>query len=227
MPELPEVEILCRRLDEHTHGRRVSRIELASIAALKTYDPPIAALRGERFEGIERRGKYVCMNLGEHWLVIHLARGGWVRWRPRLTASSGRPGKGPLALRVGLEESAGFDVTEMGTEKRLAIWVVASPDDIEAVATLGPEPQDPALTAERLGEMLARENGDLKHAISRQSVIAGVGNAYSDEVLHAAKLSPFKPAAKLSPAELGRLHDALFRITTDAPNGRRASSSRT
>ena len=208
--------MLCRRLDERTPGCTVSRIELASIAALKTYDPPIAALKGERLDRVERRGKYVCMKLATHWLVIHLARGGWISWRPRLTASTGRPGRGPLALRVGLEDGAGFDVTEMGTEKRLAIWVVASPDNIEAVATLGPDPLDPALTTERLGEVLAREKGDLKHAISRQSVIAGIGNAYSDEILHAAKLSPFKPAARLNPAELARLHDALFGITTDA-----------
>jgi formamidopyrimidine-DNA glycosylase len=215
MPELPEVEALARRLDERTRGRSVERLELASVSALKTYEPPISALKGEAFGGVERRGKYVCMRIGRNWLVVHLARGGWVRWREKLTASPGRPGRGPLALRVGLGTD-GFDITEMGTEKRLALWVVADPADVEGIATLGPEPLDPSLTIERLGGLLAAEKGDLKHAISRQSVIAGVGNAYSDEVLHAARLSPFKPAAKLTPGELEALHSALTGVIGDA-----------
>jgi len=212
MPELPEVEALSKRLDERTRGRVVTRLEVASISALKTYDPPVSALKGATVRRVERRGKYVCMRIGDNWLVLHLARGGWVKWRDSLTANAGRPSRGPLALRVGFAEGDGFDVTEMGTEKRLALWVARDPADIEGVATLGPEPLDPALTKARLGELLAGEKGDLKHALSHQSLIAGVGNAYSDEVLHAARLSPFKPAAKLSAEELGRLHTALVEV---------------
>ena len=209
MPELPEVEALTRRLDERARGRTVTRLEVAAISALKTYEPPVATLRGATLHRVSRRGKYVCFEIGEHVLVLHLARGGWVRWWETLTTNPGRPSRGPLALRVGLAEGDGFDVTEMGREKRLAVWVVRDPSEVDGIATLGPEPLDPALTEERLGRLLARERGDLKHALSHQSLIAGVGNAYSDEVLHAARLSQFKPAAKLDPDELGRLHAAL------------------
>jgi formamidopyrimidine-DNA glycosylase len=262
MPELPEVEILCRRLDEHCGGRRVERAELASISALKTFDPPLRSLVGHEIKSCSRRGKYICFQLthpagglsppragtpspagrdlpavaspgsseeflspgtaardsagGPLWLVIHLGRGGWIKWRRQLAPAAARPGRGPLALRLGLEGGDGFDVTEMGTEKRLAIWVVTSPEEVPGVATLGPEPLDADFTLERLAVILQAENGDLKHVLSRQSVIAGVGNAYSDEALHAARLSPFKQAARLSPDELGRLHAALNLVLTEA-----------
>jgi len=223
VPELPEVEILCRRLEERCAGLVVERAELGSISALKTFDPPLAALVGRRVEGCRRRGKYICIGStgpagprGGLFLVLHLARGGWLKWRQQLPPAPVRPGRGPLALRVGLEGGAGFDVTEMGTEKRLAIWVVRDPESIDSLATLGPEPLEAGFTAERLAALLGEEKGDLKHALARQSLIAGVGNAYSDEALHAARLSPFKPAAKLSPEELERLHGALVGVLTEA-----------
>ncbi len=211
MPELPEVEILCRRLEERTRGQAITRVEVASVAALKTHTPPISALSGLTLDRVGRRGKYVCIEAGGLFLVIHLARAGWVRWRDKLPPPSGRWGRGPLALRVGFAVG-GFEVTEMGTEKRLALFLVSSPTDVEGVATLGIDPFDPAFSHERLGELLSGEKGDLKHALSRQSLIAGVGNAYSDEALHAARLSPFKPAQKLSAGEIERLHSALVSV---------------
>jgi formamidopyrimidine-DNA glycosylase len=216
VPELPEVEILCRRLDERCRGRVVERAELGSIAALKTFDPPLTSLLGSPIEGCTRRGKYLCTNVSGTWLVMHLARGGWVKWRQKLAPATLRPGRGPMALRVGIEGGGGFDVTEMGTEKRLAIWLVGAPEAVEGLATLGPEPLDASFTTERLAGLLDSEKGDLKHALARQSLIAGVGNAYSDEALHAARLSPFKPAAKLGAEELERLHGALVGVLTDA-----------
>jgi formamidopyrimidine-DNA glycosylase len=221
MPELPEVEILCRRLDERCRGRTVSRVELASISALKTFDPPIQHFVGATWLSCHRRGKYICVELARPngdraYLVWHLARGGWVKWRDKLTTNSGRPGRGPLALRVGFEEGDGFEITEMGHEKRLAIWVVDDPSAIEGVATLGPEPLAAEFTMDRLGAILASEKGDLKHALSRQSLIAGVGNAYSDEALNAARLSPYKPCAKLTQDELVALYEALVGVLRDA-----------
>jgi formamidopyrimidine-DNA glycosylase len=221
MPELPEVEILCRRLDERCAGRKLARLELASIAALKTYSPPLKDYVGAEWQQCSRRGKYICTRLGltsgqDAWLVVNLARGGWVKWRTKVTPNSGRPGRGPLALRVGFAEGDGFEITEMGHEKRLAIWAVVDPSTIEGVATLGPEPLEPEFTVERLGEILGAEKGDLKHALARQSLIAGVGNAYSDEALNAAKLSPYKPCAKLTPAELSGLYEALIGVLSDA-----------
>jgi formamidopyrimidine-DNA glycosylase len=221
MPELPEVELLCRRLDERCAGREVDRLDLASISALKTFDPPLRALLGRTFESCSRRGKFICIRLDAdrtppEWLVMHLARAGWVKWRTKLSTVPLKVGRGPIVLRMGFPEGDGFDVTEMGHERRLAVWTAHSPTDIESVATLGPEPLDPAFTEERFAEILLGEKGDLKHCLSRQSVIAGVGNAYSDEALHAAKLSPFKPAAKLSPDEVSRLYHALIGVLREA-----------
>ncbi len=225
MPELPEVEVLCRRLDERCAGRTVERLDLASFAALKTFDPPLRSLVPSRFEECRRRGKFICIRLADvadaspppqHWLVIHLARGGWVKWRDKLATAPVKLGRGPLALRVGFSEGDGFDVTEMGHEKRLAVWTAHSPTEIESVATLGPEPLDAEFTEERFASILRGENADLKHALSRQSVIAGVGNAYSDEALHAARLSPFKPASKLSPDEVSRLYGSLIGVLREA-----------
>lgn len=217
MPELPEVETLARVLDGRLAGHRVERCELASFAALKTVTPALDTLVGRTVSGCERRGKFVCTDLGGVWLVVHLARGGWVRWYDTVPPSAARPGrKGPLALRIGLDDGAGFDVTEAGTEKRLAVWVVGSPDEVEAVARLGVDPLDPAFSAERLGELLGGSTATLKTALTTQSLIAGVGNAYSDEALHAARLSPFKRASTLDRDEVDRLHDAVVGVLAAA-----------
>jgi formamidopyrimidine-DNA glycosylase len=216
MPELPEVEALARFLQEQTGGRRVARCELASIPALKTVDPPLSSLVGRTVSSCGRRGKYLCIDCEGLWLVVHLARGGWVRWRDRLPAERVRPGRGPLALRVGLDSSSGFDVTEMGSEKRLALWVVTTPDDVEGVATLGPDPLDPSLDEVSFGRLLAATPGTVKTALASQSLIAGIGNAYSDEILHAARLSPFRPARSLDHDDVVRLHKAMVSVLTDA-----------
>jgi formamidopyrimidine-DNA glycosylase len=119
-------------------------------------------------------------------------------------------------MSVGLEGGVGFDVTEMGSQKRLAIWVVTDPSQIEGIATLGIDPLDPDFTKERLAQILSEESGTVKTVLARQSAIAGIGNAYSDEALHVAKLSPFKPAARLSDEELARLHDAVVSVVSEA-----------
>ena len=216
MPELPEVEALARFLDEKCTGQVIDRIEVAALSALKTYAPPMEALRGQVVGGTTRRGKYVGLEAGSLWLVMHLARGGWVQWREVVPPARARPGKGPLALRVGLSEGGGFDVTEQGTEKRLALWVVSELADIDGVARLGPDPLDPEFGVTELQELLDGRAGNLKTALTDQSLLAGVGNAYSDEALHRARLSPFKPAGKLDPAEVAALHAALVGVLRDA-----------
>ncbi len=217
MPELPEVESLARFLTEKAGGHEVVRTELASFAALKTFDPPLDALRGQVLQRVGRRGKFLTLAFRDDlWLVLHLARGGWVRWRDELTTTRAKPSpKSPLALRLGFAGGDGFEVTEAGTEKRLALYVVRSPDDVAGVARLGPAPVD--IEVAELGPRLAAAGASpLKAVLADQSVLAGVGNAYSDEVLHAAHLSPFKPASKLSEEELGRLHSTLRSVLEDA-----------
>ena len=216
MPELPEVEALCGFLDAQASGRVIEKVELTAFAALKTFDPPLDALVGRTFTGCSRRGKFLLLSAEPLWLVLHLARGGWVRWSDALSPKPARPGKGPLALRVRLDGGAGFDVTEAGTEKRLAAYVVRSPEDVEGVARLGPDPLDPAFDAAALGAALRDHGGQVKAALTTQTVVAGVGNAYSDEALHAARLSPFKSAAKLTDDEVARLHEAVVTVLSDA-----------
>ena len=216
MPELPEVEALTRFLDERCAGKVISRVEVGALSALKTYDPPIDSLRGSAMDHVGRLGKYLLFSVPPVWMVVHLARGGWVQWRDSLGPARAKPGRGPLALRVGLDDGSGFDVTEQGTEKRLAIWVVRSPSDVEGVARLGPDPLDPAFNEAAFGALLAGQSGNLKTVLTDQSVIAGVGNAYSDEALHAAKMSPYKPAGKLTADEVSVLYSALVGVLRDA-----------
>jgi formamidopyrimidine-DNA glycosylase len=216
VPELPEVEALARFLTDKCSGQKIERIEVAALSALKTYAPPIDALRGHPIDGITRRGKYLGLHAGDVWLVMHLARGGWVQWRDKTPTARARPGKGPLALRVGLSGGSGFDVTEQGTEKRLALWVAAELTDVEGLARLGPDPLDPAFGVPDLAALLAGRPGNAKTVLTDQSVLAGVGNAYSDEALHAAKLSPYKPVARLDADEVAALHAGLVGVLSDA-----------
>jgi formamidopyrimidine-DNA glycosylase len=221
VPELPEVEALAAFLREHASGRAVARVEVVAPAALKTYDPPTSALHGQAVTGVARHGRFLDLDVDGTHLVVHLARAGWLHWRDTLPAAPLRPGRGPIAVRVRLADpdggpDSGFDLTEQGTQKRLAVYLVRAVTDVPGIARLGPDALDPALTAERLGELLVQHGGQLKGALTDQTMIAGVGNAYSDEILHVAKLSPFKPAAKLSEAELSRLHAALVTTLRDA-----------
>lgn len=216
MPELPEVEGLALFVAEKAGGQTIERVELGSLSALKTYAPPLSELVGRRVEGAARRGKYLCIDVGGLWLVTHFSRAGWLHWRHPVPPGRLKPGKGPMALRVGLSGGAGFDLTEQGTEKRLAIWLVADPSTIDAVARLGPDPLSPSFDEETLRAILVSAPGQLKSVLADQSLIAGVGNAYSDEVLWAAKLSPFKQAAKLSADEYSRLYLALTTVLREA-----------
>jgi formamidopyrimidine-DNA glycosylase len=217
VPELPEVEALARFLTDKAGGRRIERVDLCAISALKTFDPPLDAIIGRTVLGCGRRGKYLLVDVGPDLvLAAHLARGGWVQWRETLKPGRLKPGRGPMALRVGLEGGTGFDLTEAGTEKRLAVWVVRAVDDVPQIAGLGPDPLEADFDAAALGRLLSGRRAQIKGLLTDQSVLAGVGNAYSDEALHAAKMSPFKSAASLTGDEVARLHQALIDVLQDA-----------
>ncbi|NUR28824.1 MAG: Fpg/Nei family DNA glycosylase [Catenulispora sp.] len=218
MPELPEVEALAAFLDERLTGREVVSATPVAVQALKTYDPPLSALEGAQVEGVGRRGKFLVFRVGDVRLVIHLARAGWIRWREELPGALPRPGKGPLALRVRMNEpeGSGFDVTEAGTKKGLAVYVVRNAEEVPGIARLGVDPLSEDFTVEELGRLLEGERRQIKGFLRDQSVIAGIGNAYSDEILHAARMSPFKLAAKLTPDEVEGLHRVTIATLTDA-----------
>ncbi|RFU21433.1 Fpg/Nei family DNA glycosylase [Geodermatophilus marinus] len=214
MPELPEVEALTAFLRENAVGRVVTRVDLAAVQAIKTYDPPLPALAGLEVSGVARHGKFLDLDVSGLHLVLHLARAGWLHWRTGLPAAPPKPGKGPLAVRVHLEDGNGFDLTEQGTRKGLAVYVVRSPAEVPGVARLGPDAL--AVDRETFAALLAGRTGQLKGTLTDQTVLAGIGNAYSDEILHAARLSPFKAAGRLTDDEVLRLHEALRATLTDA-----------
>jgi formamidopyrimidine-DNA glycosylase len=209
---LPEVEALAAFLRERASGHVVARAEAASFAVLKTFDPPLTALAGLTVKDAGRRGKFIDLPCGDLHLVMHLARAGWLRWRDDIPDKPVKPGKSPLAFRFVLENGEGFDLTEAGTQKRLAVYLVRDLMDVPGIATLGPEPMSADFTAEALAAILKDRRTQIKGVLRDQHIIAGIGNAYSDEVLHAAKMSPYKLAASFTPEEVAALHAAI--VTT-------------
>ena len=217
MPELPEIEALVDHLRRHAVGSTIGRVDVGALSVLKTFDPPTGALHGQSVTGAHRWGKYLGLRAGQLYLIAHLSRAGWLRWSDKLAAPPLRPGKGPIALRVHLGtpgEAPGFDLTEAGTQKRLAVWLVDDPQLVPGIAALGADALD--LGTDDLAGLLAGNTGRIKTVITDQKVIAGIGNAYSDEILHVAKISPFATAGKLSGEQLTALHDAMVSVLTDA-----------
>jgi formamidopyrimidine-DNA glycosylase len=214
VPELPEVEALAAFLRENAVGRVVTRVDLAAVQAIKTFDPALSALGGLEVTGASRHGKFLDLDVSGLHLVVHLARAGWLHWRSALPPAPPKPGRGPLALRVHLDNGEGFDLTEQGTRKGLAVYVVRNPSEVPGIARLGPDAL--LVDREQFAALMGGRSGQVKGALTDQTVISGVGNAYSDEILHAARLSPFKMADKLSEDELVRLFDAMRATLTDA-----------
>jgi formamidopyrimidine-DNA glycosylase len=207
VPELPEVEALAAFLRENAVGHVLTQADLAAVQAIKTFDPPLSALAGLEITGASRHGKFLDLDVSGLHLIVHLARAGWLHWRSNLPTAPPKPGKGPLAVRVHLEDGEGFDLTEQGTRKGLAVYVVRSPSEVPGIARLGPDALE--VDRETFATLMAGHSGQLKGALTQQSLIAGIGNAYSDEILHAARLSPFKMADKVTDDELLRLHAAM------------------
>ena len=218
MPELPEVEALASDLRHRLDGRAIARIDIAAFSCLKTYDPPITALNGGFVDNVSRHGKFLDIDASGVHLIIHLARAGWIRWMDEAPKLPARPNsKSPLAARILLDNGAAINITEAGTKKSLALYVVRDPADVPGVAALGPDPLAETFTREVLqGILEANGRAQIKGVLRTQSNIAGIGNAYSDEILHAAKMSPFKPSNSLDDDELGGLYSAMRTVLDDA-----------
>jgi formamidopyrimidine-DNA glycosylase len=216
VPELPEVQALAEFVAERAVGHAISRVDVVAINALKTFDPPPSALTDREVVGARRYGKFLAIDTGGLYFITHLARAGWLRWRDEPPTAPPKPGRSGLAVRVHVRDVGGFDLTEAGTKKKLACYVVRSPDEVPGIARLGPDPLDPGFTRETLAGLLAGRRTQVKGVLRDQSVIAGIGNAYSDEVLHAAKLSPFKLAATLTDAEVDHLYEATGSVLGEA-----------
>lgn len=214
MPEVPEVEGLAAFLRDRAVGHTVAAVDVGAIWALKTFAPAPADLVGREVTAVARHGKWIDVATDGPHLLLHLAKAGWLRWYDAVPATPLKPGRSPIALRLRLDDGAGFDVTEAGTHKRLAVHVVARPDDVPQVASLGPEPL--GLGHDDFAALLRSRNQQVKGALRDQSLIAGIGNAYSDEILHAARLSPFALTGRLTEEEVARLHAAMGEVLTHA-----------
>jgi formamidopyrimidine-DNA glycosylase len=226
VPELPEVEALAHHLREHALYRPVARVDVASMSAVKTFDPPVSALAGRVVTGAARYGKFLAVEFldrpdaggqsdGLH-LITHLSRAGWLRWHDTASSTPPKPGRGPLELRVHLDAvgGPGFDLTEAGTQKRLSVYLVHDPLEVPGIARLGPDAM--ALSRDEFAALLTGRTERIKTLLVEQQTMAGVGNAYSDEILHTAKLSPYASAGRLTPEQVDALHAALRSVLTDA-----------
>ncbi|WP_299166659.1 DNA-formamidopyrimidine glycosylase family protein [uncultured Arthrobacter sp.] len=217
MPEMPEVQGLAQFLasklvPDSGAPARVRDVQLGSFAVLKTAEIPLSAVSSMVFRGVDRRGKFLILSLEGVHLVMHLARAGWLRWSDTIPDTILRPGKGPIALRLRCAEPPGygFDVTEAGTRKSAAVYLVRDVLEVPGVSRLGPEALD--VGEDQFTSMLHAHRSQVKGALRDQSFIAGIGNAYSDEILHAARLSPFAIAAKLNNDQLVALHHAMHSV---------------
>lgn len=225
---MPEVQGLVEFLGGRLTGLRVERVQPVAISALKTVDPPIDALRDGWVTGVTRHGKFIDIaTMTDHkttesadaatpHLVCHLAKAGWLRWYDRAPTAPAKPGRGPIALRVGFDDGSGFDLTEAGTRKALAVYAVRSPSDVPGIARLGPDPLDPAFTRDVLAALLRGRRTQIKGVLRDQSMIAGIGNAYSDEILHVAQMSPYTPAGSLDAEGIAILHAAIHDTLIEA-----------
>ncbi|UVJ37958.1 Fpg/Nei family DNA glycosylase [Arthrobacter sp. CJ23] len=221
MPELPEVLGLCRFLDTQLRGTELTKVQITSFAVLKTADPPYSALEGRTIAGVERFGKFISLDADGLFFVFHLAKAGWLRYTESPSSTQLRLGGSNIAARLLFTADngarhIGVDLTEAGTKKSLAVHVVRDPQQVPGIATLGPDPLAPGFDGDTLAGILAGSSQQIKGLLRSQSVIAGIGNAYSDEILHAAKISPFAIAKSLDQDTVHRLHEALVNVLETA-----------
>jgi formamidopyrimidine-DNA glycosylase len=204
MPELPDVVVYLEALTRHIVGRRLERLNLLSPFVLRSVDPPIAAIGGRTVRRVRRTGKRLVLAFDEDlFLVMHLMIAGRLRWRE----PGKKPGMGPKMILASFEfEHGTLFFTEASSQKRASLQLVRGEEALRAHDPGGIEPLD--ATIEQFHDALTRENHTLKRALTDPHLVSGIGNAYSDEILHAAKLSPLKLTRSLSDDEFLRLHDA-------------------
>ena len=201
MPELPDVCIYLEALERHVVGRKLERLRIASPFVLRSYDPPVSILDGRTIEGVRRIGKRIVLDFGEGlFLVIHLMIAGRLHWK-----RAGQKGMGKMLAAFDFAHGT-LIFTEQGSKKRASLMVVRGEDALGALDPGGIEPL--AATYEAFVAALERESHTLKRTLTDPHLFSGIGNAYSDEILHAAKLSPLKQTRTLGDAEFDRLYDA-------------------
>jgi formamidopyrimidine-DNA glycosylase len=204
VPEFPEVEALRRSLDDPVRAFPIAKAGPAHVATLKTFDPPLSALEGRRFDGVERRGKRLLFPTedGELVLLLHMMSAGRVRY-----LAAGEKGPKTPAFRLRFDGGSELVMTEGGPKKRAGVWLLPPEAAAAELAHLGPEAFD--LGVEQLAEILASDSRRLHSLLRDQRAIAGIGRAWANEILHQAKLSPYALSQDLERDEVGRLSEAI------------------
>ncbi|MDY0911116.1 DNA-formamidopyrimidine glycosylase family protein [Microbacterium sp. CFBP9034] len=222
MPESPEVQALAEFLGEHAAGHAIREVDVLEFRSVKTRAAPPATLVGHAVTGADRHGKHVALAIDDGTrLVVSLGRYGWVRWRDA-EAPLALPDDAPPALaNFGLDGGDAFEVTDAGTWVSLGLFVVADVADVPAIAKLGPDPADPAFSPQNFEAVLGGRRKQIKAILQEQESIAGIGNAYSDEILHLARVSPVAHAAALDDDTRARLYDATVRTVRDTIDAQR------
>ena len=232
MPESPEVEALVEELGAQLAGRTITDVDVIEFRVVKTRARPPSTLTGERVTGATRHGKLVDLALGEsQHLVVSLGRHGWARWRgtddavgfdaPVTGADDADGGPAPALVAIEFDDGSALEFTDAGGWVSLGFWVVDDPAEVPAVAKLGPDPADPDFSRADFDRAVAGRRKQVKAVLQEQESLAGIGNAYSDEILHAAKISPVAHAAALGESELDRLFDATVGTIASAIEARR------
>jgi formamidopyrimidine-DNA glycosylase len=204
MPELPEMEAWRRQLDERLAGQEIVKAGPAHIATLKTFDPPLSALEGRTLGGVDRRAKRLLLRTedGELVVLVHLMSAGRLK-----VIEPGGKGPAKPAFKLSFADGAELVLTEAGAKKRAGVWLLRPDAAEEELAHLGPEANE--ITADELGAILSNESRRLHALLRDQKAIAGIGRAWANEILHAAKLSPYALSTDLSEDEVARLHEAI------------------
>jgi formamidopyrimidine-DNA glycosylase len=211
MPELPEIDALAAFLTAEAVGDFIAATEVAELSLLKTFEPPLEALHGLEVTGVSRAGKRVVLEFDGLELVLGFARGGWLVWHQQAPSSRVKMGRGPLGLRVHLASGAAFDLREEGSKKNAAAYVVRDRTEVPAIASLGPDAL--AISLEQFAAVLSGSRARIKTVLQDQHLVAGIGNAYSDEILHAARISPYAAANTVEPEPV---YEVLRRILSTA-----------
>ncbi|WP_347975977.1 DNA-formamidopyrimidine glycosylase family protein [Microbacterium sp. ProA8] len=215
MPESPEVEALARFLADEASGREIRAVDVLEFRTVKTRSAPPTGIAGRTITGAARHGKHVELILDEKSLVVSLGRHGWMRWvgADSTEAESEVPSDAPPALAtLDLSRDIALEVTDAGSWVSLGLFVVDRADEVPAIAKLGPDPADPDFTRAQFDAALGGRRKQIKAILQEQETLAGIGNAYSDEILHLARQSPVTHAAALDAEATDRLFEAT--ITT-------------
>lgn len=219
MPESPEVQALVEFLEERIIGRVIAAVDIAEFRVVKTRARPPESLVGATIGGLRRFGKHVGFETTAGWLMIGFGRNGWIRWQGPADAVADQPV--PEVVRIGLDDGASMRITDVGDFLGVTASVVDEPTDVSGIAALGPDPLLPEFTRDDLERALGTRRKQIKALLQEQSSLAGIGNAYSDEILHRARLPLATHAVALDPDSRARLFDAIVEVMRAAVDQRK------